>query len=145
MQWNHEANAGFSTAKPWLPVPPSYKTHNVADELADPNSVLNFYRQLLKLRHTNPALLDGEYIPLAQNDPNVLMYLRRYKQRVVLIALNMSGAPQAVAAELAAQHLSSASVRPLLTTDTRGWGANATSTLKLDPFSVYIAELDPHP
>ena len=32
MQWNTAANAGFSTAQPWLPVPPSYSKHNVETE-----------------------------------------------------------------------------------------------------------------
>ncbi len=36
MQWNDAANAGFSVAKPWLPVPASASTHNVADEMKDP-------------------------------------------------------------------------------------------------------------
>jgi alpha-glucosidase len=47
MQWNDDPNAGFSRATPWLPVPPSYKTHNVARELEDPESVLQLYKHLL--------------------------------------------------------------------------------------------------
>src|SRR5438552_18928964 len=58
MQWNESQNAGFSKAKPWLPVPASYKAHNVASEMKDSNSVLSFYRQLLALRHKEPALLE---------------------------------------------------------------------------------------
>ena len=59
MQWDETENAGFSKAAPWLPVPPTAKTHNVADESNDPESVLAFYKKVLKLRHTNKALLDG--------------------------------------------------------------------------------------
>src|SRR5271170_5274852 len=64
MQWNDSPNAGFSRATPWLPVPATYKTHNVASELNDPDSVLQFYKRLLALRHHEPALLDGDYVAL---------------------------------------------------------------------------------
>ena len=57
----------------------TYQTHNVASEKKDPNSILNFYKNLLALRHTNRALLDGDYIALNQDDPNVYSYLRSYK------------------------------------------------------------------
>jgi alpha-glucosidase len=76
MQWNDAENAGFSTHEPWLPVPPGYKTHNVAAESKDPNSVLEFYRKVLALRHTNSVLLEGNYSALNEDDPNVLSYLR---------------------------------------------------------------------
>jgi len=66
-------------------VPPSYKTHNVAAEMKDPNSVLSFYRQLLTLRHKEPALLDGDYTSINEDDPNVLGYLRRYKDEAFLV------------------------------------------------------------
>ena len=56
MQWKNEKNAGFSTHEPWLPVPASYATHNVETESKDPNSVLNFYKRILALRHTNDEL-----------------------------------------------------------------------------------------
>jgi alpha-glucosidase len=100
MQWNDGVNAGFSAAKPWLPVPGSAKTHNVAGELKDPDSVLNFYRRLLALRHTEPALLEGDYLALNPDDPNVFAYLRRYKGEAVLVVLNMSASAQKVRLDL---------------------------------------------
>ena len=57
MQWNSEPNAGFSTRKPWLPVPASYRTHNVETESNDPNSILNLYKEVLEL----PAGLSGTF------------------------------------------------------------------------------------
>src|SRR6266849_4762212 len=96
MQWDGSKNAGFSQATPWLPVPATYKTHNVADELKDRNSVLQFYKKVLSLRHSNKALLDGRYAALNESDPNVLSYLRMYKDEAVVVALNMSGAEQRV-------------------------------------------------
>jgi len=72
MQWNDSANAGFSKAKPWLRVPPSYKAHNVASEQKDSNSVLSFYRQLLVMRHKEPALM-GELCGVEGDDPTCLL------------------------------------------------------------------------
>src|ERR1700720_2954297 len=55
MQWSDAANAGFTGGTPWLPVAPSYKTHNVATETADAHSILNFYRRLFGFRTTEPG------------------------------------------------------------------------------------------
>jgi oligo-1,6-glucosidase len=41
-QWNNTANAGFTTATPWIKVNPNYQTVNVAMEEKDPSSVLNY-------------------------------------------------------------------------------------------------------
>ena len=94
MQWTDGVNAGFSKVKPWLPVPASAKTHNVEVEAKDPDSVLNFYRQLLALRHKEPALLEGDYFPINEDDPNVFAYLRRYKGEAIMVVLNMSASAQ---------------------------------------------------
>jgi alpha-glucosidase len=98
MQWTPEApNAGFTTATatPWLPVPPSARTINVEVESKDPDSLLNFYKTLLKLRQTEPALMFGDYITLNPDDPNVFSFLRRVPSgkegRNIVVALNMSG------------------------------------------------------
>jgi len=141
MQWNDEPNAGFSRATPWLPVPPSYKTHNVARELEDPGSVMQFYRHLLALRHQNRALLDGDYVALNGNDAKVLAYLRRYKSETLLVVLNMSAVPQKVRFDLSPQNLSPATARTLLTTRPDQPKEGSLRKLSLEPFEVYIAEI----
>jgi alpha-glucosidase len=141
MQWDDSANAGFTkAAKPWLPVPPSAKTHNVASELSDPNSILQFYRQLLVLHHRNRALLDGDYVALNQDDSNVLAYLRRYKNSAVLIVLNMSATPQHVSFNLSAEGFSSTKAKTLLTTLTPA-PSGKLDQIALEPFAVYIAQV----
>lgn len=137
MQWDGSENAGFTTGKPWLPVPPSYTTHNVAAESKDSNSVLEFYKHMLALRHTNQALLDGQYVPLNENDANVLSYLRVYKDDAVLVVLNMSNAPQQVSFDLKPQGFPG-SAKTLLSTQTEAGGESALSQMKLAPFEVYI-------
>jgi len=140
MQWNESENAGFSQAAPWLPVPPSYKTHNVADELKDPNSILNFYKNVLGLRHKEPALIEGEYVALNQNDANVLSYLRRYKGEAVLVVLNMSSSAQKVSFNLKPQGFGAAKPTTLLSTNGSSGEVNL-SDLSLEPFGVYMAKI----
>jgi alpha-glucosidase len=97
---------------------------------------LEFYKQVLKLRHTNPALIDGDYRAINETDANVLSYLRVYKQRGVVVALNMSNAPQKVRLDLKPNGFSAAS--KLLATEKSGAVADEVS---LEPFGVFIGEL----
>ena len=120
MQWSDTPNAGFTTGVPWLPVPVSYQTHNVATEKADPNSILNFYKNLLAIRHTNKALLDGDYVALNQGNANVYSYLRRYKNQAVLVVLNMSEKQQNVSFDFSAQGFAGAQLKTLLTASSGG-------------------------
>ena len=140
MQWNDSPNAGFTEAAPWLPVPASYKTHNVASELADPNSVLQFYKRLLGLRHQERALLDGDYVALNQDNPNILSYLRRYKNEAVLVVLNMSATTQQISFNLSDQGFPSAKAATMLTTLDAAPGGPLGQVV-LDPFAVYIARI----
>ena len=141
MQWNDTANAGFTPGTPWLPVPPSYKAHNVESELKDPSSILNVYRRVLSLRHTNQALLDGNYIALNESDSNVLSYLRTYKNEAVLVVLNMSAQPQQISFDLAAEGFPSKSAHTLMTTMTPAATEAALTQMVLRPFDVYIGSI----
>jgi glycosidase len=141
MQWSDEPNAGFTTGKPWNAIPETYKTYNVADELKDPNSILNWYKQLLALRRSSPALLDGGYVALNQSDPNVLSYLRKSKNDAVIVAINMSAAPQTVNLNLSRQRLNVRSAKTLLTTQSSLQNNPSAAQLSLGPFAVYIAAL----
>ena len=77
MQWNNDTNAGFGgTHKPWLPVGPNYKTVNVAVESKEPDSLLNYYKKLIKLRKENEQLRDGDFVLTDEKNLSVLSYVR---------------------------------------------------------------------
>jgi alpha-glucosidase len=144
MQWTAGVNAGFSTTKPWLPVAPNYKTHNVASEEKDPKSVLHWYRALASLRTNQAALRDGKYISVNNNDPNVLSYLRRAPNgETILVALNMSQAPQTVHYDLHEHGAKVDKVAPLLQSPAiRGRYPLNLQTLTIPPLGVFIGKLD---
>jgi alpha-glucosidase len=140
MQWNDGLNAGFTKGKPWLPVPPSYKTHNVEAEAKDANSILGFYRQLLTLRHKEPALLDGDYVALHPDDPQVLTYLRRYKDEAILVVLNMSASGQKVRFDLSPLGFPSPKLSVLLTSVGKPL-QEISDELPMKPYSAFIAKI----
>ena len=134
MQWTDGRNAGFTTGKPWLPVPASGKTHNVATEEKDPHSILETYRSLLGLRHHQPALLEGDYFSINNDDPNVLAYLRRYNNESVLVVLNFSSQPQQAKIDVPSTgYISLLSSGATL--------ADGYKSIHLEPFGFYIAHL----
>jgi alpha-glucosidase len=141
MQWNDSANAGFSTVAPWLPVDGRYRSYNVESEKQDANSILNYYRRLLALRHSNPELLEGEYIALNEDDTNVLSYARTYKGRSVVVVLNMSAAAQKVKLNLAARGLPEKSAKKLLASFATE-GTVDLNEITVAPFGAWIGELE---
>jgi alpha-glucosidase len=140
MQWNDSANAGFTTGKPWLPVPASAKAHNVEAESKNPDSVLSFYKQVIHFRKTEPALLEGSYIPLNESDPNVMSYLRKSKDGTILVVLNFSAQPQDVNFDLAKQGFTSPNVSGLLQNSANN-PDGALKDVKLNAYGVYIARV----
>ncbi len=136
MQWDASENAGFSKATPWLPIPDTHKTHNVATESKDANSVLAFYKQVLKLRHTNDALLEGSYVPLNEKDQNVLSYLRVSASKSVLVVLNMSGTRQTSHFDFSKQRFSQ--IHKLIAT---GESSAEGTVITLGAYGVFIGEL----
>jgi alpha-glucosidase len=61
MPWTNEGpNAGFTTGKPWLPVPPEHVALAEAGQDKDPHSPLNFARNIIHWRRTQPALTRGD-------------------------------------------------------------------------------------
>jgi alpha-glucosidase len=141
MQWTNGANGGFSTATPWLPVPASAKTHNVESESKNPDSILNFYKRLLSVRHTEKALLYGEYIALNTDDPNVLSYLRRYQDDAVLVILNMSASEQSITFDLSSLGLLSPTAQIVLTNQREHRLQSPLRYITLDPFAAYILKV----
>jgi len=98
MVWQENANnAGFSQAKPWLPVPTDHRHLAVDAQDHAPSSLLNHYRHLLAFRDQHTALRRGE-IEFVQANNAVLVFIRRYGDKEVLCAFNFTCVPQQVRA-----------------------------------------------
>ncbi len=85
VQWSDARHAGFSTAEPWFPINDNYHHVNVAAQEEDENSLLNFYRRLLRFRKENPVVLWGEYIEHMSEDRDFYVYERRYEGKRLLV------------------------------------------------------------
>jgi oligo-1,6-glucosidase len=92
MQWNTNANAGFTTGKPWLPINENYKkTTNIAVQDTAPTSILNFVRKMVKLRKENKdVLVYGKYTLLDKDNKDVYTYTREANGKKFLVVLNFT-------------------------------------------------------
>ncbi|MDD3422675.1 MAG: alpha-glucosidase [Bacilli bacterium] len=90
MQWDDSAYAGFSKQEPWLKVNPNYATINVKNNEADPNSVLNYYRKLIKVRKGNETIINGTYTRLDNGSKSLYIYARKYEHEVILCIANFT-------------------------------------------------------
>ena len=68
MQWTAEAGAGFTSGTPWLKINPNHRHINVEAQLKDSDSVLSFYKKMIELRRTHPALCRGSFTSLYESD-----------------------------------------------------------------------------
>ncbi|MDD4850538.1 MAG: alpha,alpha-phosphotrehalase [Gemmiger sp.] len=88
MQWTAGEQAGFTTGTPWLGVNPNCATLNVESEMADPDSVLWYYRTLVALRKEYPVLAAGDITPLPAVGKGVLAYQRHLGPQCVTVLCN---------------------------------------------------------
>lgn len=89
-QWDATKFAGFSTAEPWLKVNPNYETLNAKTQENDPNSTLNYFRKMVKIRKQNPVLVYGKYTLIDKENPAVYAYTREYQGKKMLVVLNFT-------------------------------------------------------
>lgn len=90
MQWNAGTNGGFTAGTPWLKVNPDHVSVNVAAQENDPNSCLNYFRRMVRLRKSEPALIYGKYSLLDGDNPNVYSFTRELNGKRLLVLLNFS-------------------------------------------------------
>ena len=96
MRWTNMENAGFSNAKPWLPIGNDLKKNNVYTQLEDPESILNVYKRLLALRKNNEILQKGKWVPVLKGQKGVLVYYRDLKKERIMVALNFTAKPKSI-------------------------------------------------
>lgn len=91
MQWSNTVNAGFTTGKPWLPINDNYTTVNTAMQDTNANSILNFVRQMIKLRkERKDILVYGKYNLVDKDNPDVFAYTREANGKKILVLLNFT-------------------------------------------------------
>ena len=93
VQWDGTENAGFTTGTPWMPVNPNYTEINVADQQKDPDSVLNFYKKLLKFRKENEIVIYGSYEEHCKDSSTLYVYSREYEGKRMLVVCSFTEKP----------------------------------------------------
>jgi alpha-glucosidase len=136
MQWNDRRNAGFSSAKPWLPVADDYGRVNVERQKRDEGSLLVFYRGLLKFRQNEPTMQIGRYIPAAEH-ANMLAFFREHEGTRFLVAVNLAGAGGVL---VIPRHMRVAG-KVILSTDAGRIGQEIDHRVRLGPNEGIIAQI----
>lgn len=90
MQWNNSTNGGFTEGEPWFPVNPNYKDINVAHQLEDEHSVLNFYKKLIQLKKSHDIYMYGQFDLIDAENENVFAYTRQLEGKTVVVAGNLT-------------------------------------------------------
>ena len=91
VQWSSEKYAGFSAVEPWYLVNSNYKEINVEAEEKDPNSVLNFYKKVIKLRNENKeTAIYGEFKMMYNSDNHILAYKKIAEKDELFVVVNLS-------------------------------------------------------
>lgn len=91
VQWNASKEAGFTTGKPWLSVVPNYPNINVEAQLGKEDSILEFYRSLIRLRKEYRVIAEGKTIPIQETHPDVYAYKRVTEEEELLVLVNFYG------------------------------------------------------
>jgi alpha-glucosidase len=93
MQWNDSPGAGFTSARPWLPLAQDVGAVNVAAEQTQPASILSLYKSLIELRRAEQALSVGGFALLSAGE-DLIAYVRKAHERRILVILNLRARPQ---------------------------------------------------
>ena len=90
MRWDAGTNAGFSAGTPWIEINGRCPECNAADEMRDADSVLNFYRELIALRHAHPVLMYGRFVPVEPKTRDIFAYCRELDGERFYIEANLT-------------------------------------------------------
>jgi alpha-glucosidase len=138
MQWDASVNAGFSKAKPWLPVPPSSATINVAAESRDPDSLLAWYESVIRLKKTIPAFERGRNTMLDTKNDKVLSWMRKAPgDPPVVVSVNFTAQRQTVSLSVPGFN---GKLKTLLKTPGAA-DPDSLDQIQLGPFGVFVGRI----
>jgi alpha-glucosidase len=135
MPWKAEAsNLGFTTGKPWLPLPAEHRPLAISVQATDPESTLNRFRECTKFRRQHPALITGS-LKMLPTSGSVLAFVRQQDDDEIACVFNLSN----IEAEA---HLAG-TWTPITTPSFPSW--LESSTVRLPPFGFGFFEAKPLP
>lgn len=135
MQWSAESGLGFSDGPAWLISPKPDDSINVEDQEKDPDSILNYYRQLTALyRHPlyGNTIQFGDMIPAYRDRENIIAFERRGDKRLLVIS-NFQNREATL--ELPAP------IKTLVLNNTAGLFQEGDQVLELAPYQTIVLEL----
>ena len=135
MQWSAEPGLGFSDGPAWLISPKPDYSINVEDQEKDPDSILNYYRQLTALyRHPlyGNTIRFGDMIPAYRDRENIIAFERRGDKRILVIS-NFQNRQATL--ELPAP------IKTLVLNNTAGLFQEGDQVLELVPYQSIVLEL----
>lgn len=97
MQWHgDQAHAGFTVGRPWIPVNDNFTEINVAQNLAEKDSVFATYQQLIQYRKDHDIVVKGDFQLLYPDHPAVFAYKRQWQDDAFVVFANVSEEEQTV-------------------------------------------------
>ena len=135
MQWSAEPGLGFSDGPAWLISPKPDYSINVEDQEKDPDSILNYYRQLTALyRHPlyGNTIRFGDMIPAYRDRENIIAFERRGDKRLLVVS-NFQNRQATL--ELPAP------IKTVVLNNTAGLFQEGDQVLELAPYQTVVLEL----
>lgn len=90
MQWTSGTQAGFTAGTPWIGVNPNYSEINAEAEEKNPDSVLNYYRALLRFRKNSPVVSKGDFVVFYPESDSIFAYSRQFEHETLCVFCNFT-------------------------------------------------------
>lgn len=89
-QWNDKENAGFTDGTPWIMVNPNYTKINAEEQMGREDSVLNYYKHLIRLRKEHEIIVYGTYDLLLPDSKEIYAYTRTLGEKKLLVVCSFT-------------------------------------------------------
>ena len=135
MQWSADANGGFTTGEPWIPVGKSVGTINAEQALQDEDSVFYYYQKLIALRKEHAIIAEGDFKMILEDHDQIMGYTRTLGNEKLVVLTNFYGQDASVA--LPAELMAGAETASVLISNYKE-AASFTKEMTLRPYEAVV-------
>ena len=134
MQWTSEEYAGFSESEPWIGIPENHAEVNVESEERDPDSILHFYRKLVRLRKETDLIALGGIRFLGTGNDRVIAYERTLGEEKLTVVCSFSGREERITDSGLCDAVRAGKILAAADQDTAGTYQGGTGPITIEPF-----------